>query len=48
MDNLGPQKGRTTEGVWCRIGNLLQNFAPQECAATFETPDTLQCKSERL
>jgi transposase len=23
---------RTTDGVWRRIGNLLQNFTPQECA----------------
>jgi transposase len=23
---------RTAEGVWRRIGNLLQNFTPQECA----------------
>jgi hypothetical protein len=29
---LRKAKERTIEGVWRRIGNLLQHFTPQECA----------------
>jgi transposase len=39
---------RTLEGVWRRIGHLLERFTPTECATTSATLDLLQAESERL
>jgi transposase len=39
---------RTIEGVWHRIGNLLQTSLHRNAPTTSETPNRLQCKSEGI
>ena len=39
---------RTVDGVWRRIGNLLQSFTSDECANYLRNADMLPPKSERL
>ena len=39
---------RTVEATWRRIGSLLYQFTPAECAGYFPTPDMFLLKMERL
>ncbi len=39
---------RTVEGMWNRIGKLIDRFTPTECANYFRTLDMVPHKSEGL